>query len=154
MGCKSNRYVYVFLLLLLVLSGCSNPVAELGTSPPIPKITVHKENIDVLQGSYCWIAYGKGSCVDMISPGELLQHHDYKAIKASPGEKVTIQFAGKPRNGSMSIQYETGQKLQDIPIKGSSFFIPDEEGTQIYSLSADWGQGKSASFVFSIKVEK
>jgi len=112
----------------------------------MPKVTVNDTKVAVLQSSYCWI----GKCVDMISPGELLKHHNYKAVKVSPGDRVHISFDAKPKDGTLSVQYEKDQKHEKVPFEGNAFSIPDEKGTHIYMVSANWSQG-SSSYIFSVE---
>jgi hypothetical protein len=111
-------------------------------------VTINNEKIEPMQGSFCWSEWGKGLCADTAGPLELAE--EMAPFVAEKGETVNLEFEKKPTAVSV-YQVET-----DEPIRQSasldSFQLPQQEGTYIFDIVADWRQG-DVSYVIKIAIE-
>ncbi|MDW0118638.1 hypothetical protein QTL97_17065 [Sporosarcina thermotolerans] len=122
-------------------------------TPPKPTITIENNTVEVAQGSYCWGGLIKGQCVDMISPPELIKHHELKPVAVSPGAELKIKFNRKPQENTLvaSIWF-SNDEVENVPLNDDVILVPKEKGVYIYSVSARWEKG-SSSYVFVIEVK-
>jgi hypothetical protein len=146
---ESMRKFLVFLLAVFILSlvGCSEQERD---TPPLPIITVEGKELKVAHGSYCWNGPNSSSCVDMISPPEIMKHFGMKPVVVPPQSEVKIQFHEEP-NESGGSMWLTNEKSEKVPITNNVLKLPNEEGVYVYDIYGHWEQG-SASYVFVIEV--
>lgn len=125
---------------------------ELGDEPPLPKVSMDGQSIEVLQSSYCW----KSGCTDYESPVNRLQESDF--IPAQSNSEVTFSFDGK-QPAEVTVTWSHNGNIQQEVLSDYSFQTPDAPGVYYYSLSANWltdvekrvTEG-SSSYVFAVKV--
>jgi hypothetical protein len=143
------RKFLVFLLAVstLIVVGCSKIVEQ---SPPLPIITAGGEEIEVAQGSYCWSGPNNSSCVDMISPPEIIKHQGIQPVIVSPESEVKIQFHEEPKESGGS-RWLSNENTESVPIRDNVFLLPKEKGVYVYDIFGHWEQG-SASYVFVVEV--
>ncbi|MCG7344479.1 hypothetical protein MHZ92_10060 [Sporosarcina sp. ACRSL] len=122
-------------------------------TPPKPTITIEKKTVESAQGSYCWNGLMKQQCVDMITPPELIKHHELTPVAVSPGAELTIEFNRKPQENSLvtSIWF-SNDEVENVPLHDNVVVVPREKGVYIYNVSAHWEKG-SSSYAFVIEVK-
>ncbi|MFC5602781.1 hypothetical protein [Sporosarcina koreensis] len=145
------KKVLISLLAVVVLIAGVYIVSNL--KPPKPNITIEDNTVEVAQGSYCWGGLISGQCVDMISPPELIKHHELKPVAVSPGAELKIEFNRKPlENTLVASIWFSNDEVEDAPLNDNVLVVPQEKGVYIYSVSARWEKGSSGyAFVIEVK---
>ena len=145
------KKVLIFLLVAVVLVG--GVYAVINLKPPKPIITIENKTVEVAQGSYCWRGLINGQCVDMISPPDIINHHELKPVRVSPGAELKIDFNRKPLENSLNASiWFSNDKIENVPLNDNVLLVPKETGVYIYNVSAHWEKG-SAGYVFVIEVK-
>lgn len=141
------KKVLISLLAVVVLVAGIYFVFNL--KPPKPIITIENNTVEVAQGSYCW----GGQCVDMISPPDIIKHHELKPVAVSPEAELKIEFNRKPQENTLvaSIWFSSDE-VENAPLNDNVLLVPKERGIYIYSVSAHWEKG-SSSYAFVIEVK-
>lgn len=142
------KRIILMILIGLLLTGCSTKLPM----PPTPALTVDGKNVPVVQGSYCWAKYGRGLCVDTVSPPELVKQ--LEPVPVVPGARLTIDFKYKPKTGSLLVhKWVDGQPVSQELEQGNVIVLPKQKGKHVYDFSAEWKEG-SASYAFIIEVKE
>lgn len=138
--------MFVLLLLLTIAVGCSNERNSIDqVEPPKPIVRVSDKNIPVLQSTYCWIS----KCADYATPNLLVK--DEKPMIVPPESKLTIDFAYKPKERTLSIGQWEGEKSIKQEITNNTIILPKEKGIYVYSFHAQWTEGDS-SYAFVVEI--
>ncbi|MBO8173287.1 MAG: hypothetical protein H0Z33_15550 [Bacillaceae bacterium] len=143
------RFFMYLLPLLLISAGCSTDEAgSLQLQPPIPMVTAMDQQLKVIQGSYCWQAFGKGECADTAAPPALVKGH--MPLEASPGSAVNISFHYEPDTMEVRL-WEDDDTIPVTLDQGKTFVLPEQPGYYIYSIHGQWPEG-DASYAFAVRV--
>ena len=95
----------------------------------------------------------KSICVDTAAPPGMISFENHKMVSASPGTEVTIDFDKKPLKDSIHLsRWLNEEESLQVPLKGNKFVLPEEKGTYIYGVSANWNKG-DAVYAFVIEVK-
>lgn len=145
------KKILISLLAVVVLVGGIYFVYNL--KPPKPIITIENKTVEVAQGPYCWRGPISAQCVDMISPPDIIKHHELKPVVVSPGAELKIKFNRKPQENTLvaSLWFSNGE-TENAPLNDNVLVVPKEKGVYIYSVSARWEKG-SSGYVFVIEVK-
>lgn len=136
------------MLFVLVLFGLFTSV---NSRPPQPIVTVEEKQIPVKQGSYCWETWLRGTCVDMISPSDMVSN--VQPVVVAPGAEVSITFKQEPNKNTLGVNLWKEEAPVDVALtENKTFQVPQEKGVYIYSCFAYWDQG-SSSYVFVVEVK-
>ncbi|WP_341321263.1 hypothetical protein NSQ62_16920 [Solibacillus sp. FSL H8-0523] len=145
------KKVLISLLAVVVLVGGIYFVLNL--KPPKPVITIENKTVEVAQGSYCWNGLINAQCVDMISPPDMIKHHELKPVVVSPGAELKIKFKRKPLVDTLNASiWFSNDEIENAPLNDNVLVAPKEKGVYIYSVSANWEKG-SSGYVFVIEVK-
>lgn len=121
-------------------------------NPPKPIITAQGKKIESAQGSYCWGGALRYSCVDMISPPELINFEKLKPVAVSPESQVKIEFKKEPIEKSLTVKrWVSNEEAESVSMSGNVLIAPEEKGVYVYDVSASWERG-SAGYAFVIEV--
>ncbi|OZU87115.1 hypothetical protein CIL03_18180 [Virgibacillus indicus] len=153
--------VIIIWLAVFILVGCNEEAEDVlsGDRPPDAYIDIDNEKYPAKLGSYCWQLDGKGECVDMAGPVELLKGKEPVEVEA--GETVTfgMDFHPKP-NEVYVLQIENG-KESELDVNGNSFRAPKKEGIYYYSYGVWWMDEKEknvsngdAFYFFALDVQQ
>lgn len=155
-----NKAAIVLVAMILLLSACGSKSVkqsgELGSSPPLPIITVDDRTIDVTQSSYCWTSKNKSECVDYAGPEEMLKDKPMEQVYTNA--RLNYKFdVKKPSEMSVTLFHDGSFATEEL----TTDFIeaPSEPGIYYYNVSALWLLDKekrisegSSSYVFAIEV--
>ena len=145
------KKMLISLLAVVVLVGGIYFVFNL--KPPTPIITIENKTVEVAQSSYCWEGLIHGQCVDMISPPDMIKHHELKPVVVSPGAELKIEFKRKPLENTLNASiWFSNDKIENAPLNDNVLLVPNEKGVYIYHVSAHWEKG-SSGYVFVIEVK-
>ena len=145
------KKVLISLLAVVVLVG--GIYFSSNSKPPKPVITIENKTVEVAQGSYCWNGLINAKCVDMISPPDIIKHHELKPVVVSPGTELKIEFKRKPLENTLNASiWFSNDEIENTPLNDNVLLEQKEKGVYIYSVSAYWEKG-SSSYVFAIEVK-
>ena len=140
------------MILVVVGAGVYLCVGLFSTDPPKAIITAEGKKVEAAQGSYCWGGALRYSCVDMISPPELINFEKLKPVAVSPKSKVKIEFEKEPDDSSLTVNRWVGNvDAESVSVNGNTFIVPEEKGVYVYAVSASWEKG-SSGYAFTIEV--
>lgn len=143
----------VFISLLAVVLLVGGIYFAFNSKPPKPVITIENKTVEVAQGSYCWEGLINAQCVDMISPPDLIKHHELKPAVVSPGAELEIKFKREPLENTLNASiWFNNNEVENAPLNENALLVPKEKGVYMYNVSADWEKG-SSSYVFVIEVQ-
>ncbi|GLC86935.1 hypothetical protein [Lysinibacillus piscis] len=132
----------VFLVIILVLN----------MEPPMPTVSVDSKKMEVVQGSYCWNKLVNATCVDKISPPELLAHHQIVPTVVSPQSAIKVEFQKQPIEEIVVEEWSNSNANKVVSVEGNIFLASQEKGSYIYMISGRWHKG-SASYIVNIDVK-
>ncbi|MEK4080541.1 hypothetical protein [Solibacillus sp. FSL K6-1126] len=145
------KKILISLLAVVVLVGGIYFGSNL--KPPKPTITIENNTVKVAQGSYCWRGLINAQCVDMISPPDIIKHHELKPVIVSPEAELKIDFNRKPLENTLTASlWLSNGETENAPLNDNVLVVPKEKGVYIYSVSANWEKG-SSGYVFVIEVK-
>ena len=145
------KKVLISLLALVLLVG--GIYFGFNRKPPKPTITIENKIVEVAQGSYCWRGPMNAQCVGMISPPDIIKHHELTPVVVSPGAELKIDFNRKPLENTLNASlWLSNDETENAPLNDKVLVVPKEKGVYIYSISARWEKG-SSSYVFVIEVK-
>ncbi|USG67260.1 hypothetical protein NDK47_08300 [Brevibacillus ruminantium] len=159
---KQRGVILIVMLLWLagmsLLAGCAwiGFAEEEGgmLKPPLPTLSWQNCSIPVLQGSYCWSEYGRGTCVDMVGPDDLVEANKLSPVQVPAGTLVLVEFPVTPKEGTLRAASLRTEELEELTISNDNQIqLPDEEGVHVIDFSANWEQG-SANFVMYVEIVK
>ncbi|MFS0688828.1 hypothetical protein AB1K89_06260 [Sporosarcina sp. 179-K 8C2 HS] len=143
----------ILISLLAVVVVVAGVYFVFNLKPPKPNITIENNTVEVAQGSYCWGGLINKQCVDMISPPDIINHHELKPVAVSPGAKLNIEFKRRPLENTLDASiWFSNDEVENVPLNDNVLLVPKEKGVYIYSVSARWEKG-SSSYVFVIEVK-
>ncbi|MGF7033391.1 hypothetical protein J2T17_004339 [Paenibacillus mucilaginosus] len=134
----------LFLLHSTLLISCGEP-------KPIPNAQVTTGNSTSLT------PYQMGSNWEgNLEYSTRLALKDKEADVVPPNSKITISYDTPPKENTLELilwpgQY-TGTAFERIKLEDSSFTVPAEKGTYIYSFNATWASG-DVTYWLKIEVE-
>ncbi len=116
-------------------------------------ITVEGKSVPTAQGTYCWEGFLNSKCVDMISPPDIIIHHDMKPVVVSPEAAIKIDFKKEPNKDSVGVnRWVSNSETKAAELKGNTLVAPKEKGVYVYDTFARWEKGdSSAVFVIEVK---
>ncbi|MBD8026192.1 hypothetical protein H9636_05920 [Ureibacillus sp. Re31] len=155
--------IFLLLLLLFFLFGCSNTENKLDlpitssklTSPPKVEIEIDEEIYPTSQGSYCWNTEKVTECVDMATPTELMD--GMKGIKVSRNENITLHIERTPSSQKVTVIDSSGQ-TEELKLDKTTFSAPIVRGTYIVTYYGVWekddkNSSGDSSYIFKIEVK-
>lgn len=143
---------FTALLVIVIAVGLYFIVGVFDAKPPSPTISVDGKKIDVAQGSYCWDGLLNASCVDTISPPDLIAHDNIKPTIVSPESELNIEFTEQPSKNTLAVnQWLDNKEVVNVPINNHVLKTPKETGVYVYDVHAGWKQG-DAAYAFVIEV--
>lgn len=148
-----KKHLMTSLVFIVLAIGIYFVIEILNSNPPKPIVTVEESEVEVLQGSYCWKGLIKAQCVDMISPPEMIKHHELKPVVVSPQAKLKIEFNHEPIENSLGVdRWISNEEIENVPLSDGVLLVPKEKGIYTYSAYAYWEKG-SSSYAFVIEVK-
>ena len=133
---KKLKLFTVFLILSLVLSGCTNrnAVEMKKEFPPTMsgKIEIGGTEYGMLTGNYSWERKKRLETesvkTDAASPYQLAENYD--AIQVEPNTKLTLKIEGNPKY-SIYLWSENGRE-KEIDVSNNQMTVPASTGIYIY----------------------
>lgn len=143
----------LFLIFVVLAVGVIGFYLVRGATPPKPKVTFEGHKIEVAQGSYCWNGLVGTKCEDMISPPDIIKHHEFKPVIVPPGSKIRIEFSQEPEANTLNVsRWLSSSESENISLSNNKLIVPKEKGVYIYDVFARWKKGDS-SYAFAIEVK-
>lgn len=146
-----NKYgwmiaVILFILLIFYIEPFRN-------SPYQPTVKAGAETVETVQGSYCWAGLIMARCVDTAFVGPMDMATAVESTQVQPNDKVTISFTKDPIEDQYEVSLWSDETTsKPVMLQEGYFLAPDEPGTYIYGIRANWSQG-DGNFVFSLEVK-
>jgi hypothetical protein len=148
-----SKILPILFFVLFVGFGVYFISGLIDSKPPEPTITVNGKHVPSAQGTYCWAGFLNGKCVDMISPPDIIAHHDMKPVVVSPEAEIKINFKKEPEKDSIGVNsWKSNSETEAAELKGNILLAPKETGIYVYDVFARWEKGdSSAVFVIEVK---
>ena len=149
-----KKYIITAAIIILIgIGGYLLEKKQYRAGPPEPAISIGKQEVPAIRGTYCWSSMMKSICVDTAAPPGIISFENHKMVSSSPGTEVTIDFDKKPLKDSIHLsRWLNEEESLQVPLKGNKFVLPEEKGTYIYGVSANWNKG-DAVYAFVIEVK-
>ncbi|WP_342561619.1 hypothetical protein NST84_18410 [Paenibacillus sp. FSL R7-0345] len=151
---KIMLFLLAFALACLLLSGCTGPLV-MPDEPVKPEVTLHKEQIPVTSGEYCWaVTETEGICGDPPHPDLFYETVKEAMVTAAGGAKLKFRFSPKPETLYLSLIEPEESPEWTAKQNQYSYTIPGEPGEYIFKLSAVWDERHSAAYYFAVEVKR
>lgn len=148
---KMNISVKIMIGFIIILSLSIVIFGKLG--PPKPLVMAEGQQITTEQGSYCWNTLVSNTCVDKISPIDMMVESHTMPTAVSPNSTIEITFKKSPIADIIVNRWQRSDENEGITMTNHTFTAPENPGVYIYSVYGEWVQG-SSSVVFAIEVQE
>lgn len=150
---KHSYYLLCTAMVFLMIVGCSNN-KQLPDEPVRPTITFQEQNIEYLEGPYCWFGTNteEGVCGVPPHPTTFNKSIKEKALVADSGGAIRIKFPIKPDNFTLTVVNVDGGEESIGKQDQYSYKLSLKPGYYRYILSAVWEERNTASYYFGIQI--
>lgn len=149
-----KRFLIFFFVIGVIAGGIYAVIGQFSAKPPSPTITVGKQKVEVVQGSYCWGGLFRTVCADTSAPPDLIKHQGLKPIAVSPESSLKIAFKNEPTKNTLEAnRWLNNGETEAVTINKNVLTAPKEKGVYVYEIFARWKNGDS-SYAFVIEVRE
>ena len=142
------KKVISLILVVLILTGCTNGFPNGIHRPPEGKVILDDEHYSMIQSYYEWTEEDF-NITTTAYPNEL--EDKFETLVAEKGDTLTFKIDKNPSSITVTKLNEDGT-IDSVEIEDNKITLPSKEGYYIYELNTTWDQGK-ATFTFDINVK-
>lgn len=139
----------IFLVIITIFSLAACQTLDEGVKAPSGEIIVNQQKYEMKYLKYEWI----DGNVEIRTPDtrtvdEAIE--SYKKFSVKKGDKLKLQFEKMPDNVTVN-QYNSKDEQETVDIVDNIITAPSTQGDYSYEVIAQWENGSTVSYIFSIE---